>query len=245
MALNGDGTWGIKGDDGIINYKKTIELLENVAAQYSEADTDAILTLGRIDREVEVTKRTLLDIHSSVQIKSFSSNSETTNAYVYLDDPTHLNTGQKILIGNTTEMILNTAMDIFDGSDVVVIKPIENLHILSSTVAFLDSQHVAVDFLTSSRVRRISDRNVRVKQKISNMLMNIDEFHQQCRRVRVGAYTVSGTYYMQKLLEEKKGAHFAFGIVDELLKNGVSACDQFLDHIVDRNALWYVKQTNN
>ncbi|MCY9219767.1 delta-aminolevulinic acid dehydratase, partial [Bacillus licheniformis] len=54
--------------------------------------------------------------------------------------------------------------------------------------------------------------------------------------------TVSGTYYLHKSFENEKGKNFSFGVIDELLKNAISASDSCISTIIDRNALWYLKQ---
>ena len=47
---------GIKHSSGQLDYLQTIELISHITLSFSQAGTDSILTLGRIEGEVEVTK---------------------------------------------------------------------------------------------------------------------------------------------------------------------------------------------
>lgn len=87
-----------------------------------------IVTLGRLPREVEHTRSGIASVDGSTRIHSFSQNSETSTAYVYLP-PEHRDTGQKILPGNLPEMTLWALLDVFQGTHVSVTKPLENFHV--------------------------------------------------------------------------------------------------------------------
>ncbi|MCY8560525.1 delta-aminolevulinic acid dehydratase, partial [Bacillus haynesii] len=138
IGLNEDGTWGIKNKSGQLDYLETIELISNISMSFGKAGTDSILTLGRIEGEVEVTKKVLEKIESDTTITSFSQNTETKNAYMYLENtPARLDTGQKILVGNVTEMNLHTLIDIYEGTNTIIVKPIENFHLITLTSLFL------------------------------------------------------------------------------------------------------------
>ncbi|MDA7027410.1 delta-aminolevulinic acid dehydratase [Bacillus sp. CLL-7-23] len=243
IGLNDDGTWGIKNSTGQLDYQATIELISTIASHFAKEGADSILTLGRIDAEVEVTKKELEKIGSNTTITSFSQNTETKNAYMYLEHtPAHLDTGQKILVGNVTEMNLYTLIDIYDGTDTIIVKPIENFHLLTNTSLFLKDKYNIIDFLTSDKVKQTLTHHPCLKEKVLNILFNIDDFFDKCKLVKIGGYTVSGTYYLQKNFEKTKGQDFTFSVIDELLKNAISASNFSISTIIDRNALWYVKQ---
>lgn len=243
IGLNEDGTWGIKHSSGQLDYLQTIELISNITLSFSQAGTDSILTLGRIEGEVEVTKRVLEKVGADTTITSFSQNTETKNAYMYLENtPARLDTGQKILVGNITEMNLHTLIDIYEGTNTVIVKPIENFHLITFTSLFLKDKYKIIDFLTTEKVKKALSSHPSMREKVVDILFNIDDFFAKCKKVKIGGYTVSGTYYLQKNFENEKGKYFSFSIIDELLKNAVSASDSSISKIIDRNALWYIKQ---
>lgn len=243
IAPNKDGSWGIQDETGRLDYRRTVDLIARIAVEYSEAGVDALLTLGRIEGEVEITKKALTEVSSQVQIKSFSQNIESRSAYVYLDClDIHHRDEQKILPGNLTEMKLRTLTDIYEGTDTVVVKPSDQLHLITITTLFLRNKYAVIDFLTSPSVKKILDTNKRLHNQVTHILLDIEEFSAKCQRITVGTYTVSGLYYLQKLLEKQRGEAYAFCWIDELFKNVVSIGSDNLDSIIDRNALWYVKK---
>lgn len=240
VALNKDGSWGIKDYKNNLDNLKTSQLLSDIALAYGSIGTDYILTLGRANKEVEITKKTLDFINSDTQIMSFSQNTETQNAYMYLKDKTnHTDTGQKILVGNITDMTLRTIFDIYEGSNVVVVKPVENFHLILATSQFLESKDKVISFLTSDSVNKIAKDNLKLEEKIKDILFNINEFNEKSKNVKIASYTVSGTYYLQKSFEEEKGEKFASNVVEELLKNALSAANDKFFKLIDRNAYWY------
>jgi delta-aminolevulinic acid dehydratase/porphobilinogen synthase len=216
--------------------------LGNLTLEFSHIGVDSIVTLGRLQGEVRAVKKVLQARNSDVKIKSFSQNSETRNAYMYLKStPDKLDTGQKILVGNVTEMQLQTILDIYEGTDTVIVKPTESTHLITLTTLLIDDKNRVLNFLTSNKVKEILKGNHHSRQQVTDILQNMDSFNAKCGQIKVGGYTVSGTYYLQKKLQEEKGDIFAFNVVDELLKNSISAAGDHLDAIIDRNALWYLK----
>jgi len=238
-----DGAWGIKRSDGKIDYPATLELIAKIATAYAGAGVDALLSLGRIEREVEVARKALNRMHLEVEIQSFSQNVESKAAYIYLDDVQRKKDSfQKILPGNFNEMNFRAITDIYEGSDTVVVKPTENLHIVSATRQFLNSKQEMLTFLTSQAVKDMIQGNEYLSSMVFDILMDSDAFFDKCRKVKLSTYTVSGTYYLHKLLEQQKGESFAFSVVDELYKNIISAAGPYFGKIMDRNAFWYIEQ---
>ncbi|KYD16848.1 delta-aminolevulinic acid dehydratase [Aeribacillus sp. FSL K6-2848] len=241
VAVNSDGKWGVPDQNGGIDRDSTAKLIREVAIQYGKAGVNAILTMGRLEGEVGITKKALKDNGlDAVKIESFSSNIESRSAYTYLDD-IKKDTGQKILPGNLTEMKMRILMDIYEGTDSVIIKPMDHLHLIESTVNFLKNKYNVIDFLTSDSVRKYLQNNERISDKITDILKNIDKFHYKCQNVKVGTYSVSGTYFMHKLVEFQRGSSYAFNIIDELYKNIVSIGKGYIGNLMDRNAEWYLK----
>lgn len=243
-AFNKDGSWGIKDTTGKLKYLESMDLLASIATAYSLAGADGIITLGRIEGEVEVTKKALEKIHSVMKIKAFSQNTETTNAYMYLENlPDQLETGQKILVGNLTEMNIRTIMDIHEGADVIIVKPIENFHLITLTLEFISNINTVEMFLNSSKVRELLEANPFVQAKVNEILSDLESFEVKSSQVQIGAYSVSGTYFIHKSFEKEKGGRFSLGLMDELLKNAISAAGNRLDTILDRNALWLLQNS--
>ncbi|MDA1764286.1 delta-aminolevulinic acid dehydratase [Bacillus cereus] len=239
-AFNADGTWGIKEASGKMDMVKSLEILGNIALEYSKIGIDGVITLGRLENEVEVTRKAIDLAGSDLKIKSFSHNSETSNAYMYLDDlPDQLLTGQKILVGNLTEMVLRTIIDIHEGAHVIVVKPIENLHLITLTARVISDIKFVKDFLSSEYTQEILSKKPFIKAKANKILNNLQLFSEKSSKVKIGAYSVSGTYYIHKSLDQTKNGKFSIGLVEELLKNGISAAGPLLDNIMDRNAVWY------
>lgn len=80
---------------------------------------------------------------------------------------------------------------------------------------------------------------MKLEEKIKDILFNINEFNEKSKNVKIASYTVSGTYYLQKSFEEEKGEKFASNVVEELLKNALSAANDKFFKLIDRNAYWY------
>lgn len=243
IAPNKDGSWGIKNPKGTVDYDRTSELLSRIAQAYDKAKMDGILTLGRIKNEVEITKHTLSARNSNMKIKSFSQNIESRTAYIYLNElNSKRDTGQKILPGNLIEMNIRTLTDILEGTDTVVVKPIENLHAILMTTLFINDKDFLFKLLNSSSYKEVWQSKEDAASKIKYILNNIDEFHKKCQNTKVSTYTVSGSYYLHKLLEQEKGEFFTLNVLDELYKNVLSIGSERFDKIIDRNAFWYLNK---
>ncbi|MCY8234048.1 delta-aminolevulinic acid dehydratase [Priestia endophytica] len=243
VAPNKNGGWGIQNEDGTLNYEKTKELLKEIARTYNDAQLDGLLTLGRIYKEVQITREVLDQINSKTMIYSFSQNIESRTAYIYLDKINNRrDTGQKILPGNITEMALRTILDIHEGTDVVVVKPTENYHAIFMTNEFLGSKGSVLNFLSSEKVKNICESNTEIKENVDYIYNNINEFYKKCQNVGVSTYTVSGSYYLQKLLGKEKGDDFTYNVLDETFKNAKSAGGKKFVTIMDRNTDWYLSK---
>lgn len=244
IALNKDGTWGVKDQDGNLSYEQTAELIQAITIHFAESGMDSIITLGRIEHEVLLTRQALEKIQrTDIKISSFSQNSETKNAYIYLEHtPDKLDTGQKILVGNFTEMNIQMLTDVLDGSNQVIVKPLENFQLILMAQLLLANANFLSDYLHSPPVQALLRLNESTAQKINRILHHIPQFHELSRKVKVGAYSVSGTYYMQKKIEQEKSERFSYNVVEESLANALASAGPSLYRIIDRNASWFVKQ---
>ena len=66
-------------------------------------------------------------------------------------------------------------------------------------------------------------------------------FAARAQNIQLAAYTVSGTYSVFKMVEQKFGGPMAFAMLDELYTNCLAAGGDRFDTIIDRNALWYAQ----
>lgn len=242
IAPNKNGGWGIQNKNGELNYEKTADIIKEIAQSYSEAKLDGVLTLGRVYREVKLTKEALEKLNSQTKIYSFSQNIESKTAYIYLDNINNRrDTGQKIIPGNITEMALHTLLDIYEGTDVVVVKPTESFHAIYMTNQFLTDKAAIINFLNSDCVKEISLNNQNLLLVIKDILKNIDIFFENINKnVKIGTYTVSGSYYLQKLLEHAKGENFTLNLLVETFKNAKSSAGNHFTTIMDRNSSWFL-----
>ncbi|MGW8398518.1 hypothetical protein ACWGLP_17800 [Streptomyces lydicus] len=84
---------------GGIDVPAPYAFVRDTVAADATAGAYGIATLDRLPREVEHTRSGITSAGDATQVYSFSQNSETRSAYVYLW-PDHRDTGQKILLGN-------------------------------------------------------------------------------------------------------------------------------------------------
>ncbi|WP_339918401.1 hypothetical protein [Photorhabdus noenieputensis] len=124
LALTDNGQWGVRDNNGNFDKEQTYNLLEKVGFILSRNHVHGVVTLGRLPEEVMLTEKGISKAGNYTKIYSFSQNSETSTAYVYLDAVSH-NTGQKIMPGNVKGMDLWALVDIWHGTDVSVIKSME------------------------------------------------------------------------------------------------------------------------
>jgi len=147
-------------------------------------------------------------------------------------------TGQKILVGNVNEMILRTLRDIYEGVDVVVQKPMENVFVLG-VIKLLCEGSMSIDKLISgSEISNIIEKSPSL---FSDNFLFSKKLADNISRCKIGAYEISGTYQIYKLIEDAHGADLAFGMLDEQFKNVISITGNKLDSIISRNSKWYIK----
>jgi len=238
-----DGAWGVRNSNGILDLKATNRLLATIAVEYAGAGVDAILNIGRIESEVETSRNALIAAGLKAKLYAFSQNNESKAAYVYLDKPI-ADSFQKILPGNITEMKLRTILDIAEGADAIIIKPADNFHLIQFTIDFLESPQSALSFLRETLRSDFYQNRPDIREKVERVSLNENKFMANAKTVRVGTYTVSGSYYLDKLVEREKGTVFRFNLQDERFRNILSIIDKRATFIIDRSAQWYLKSLN-
>jgi delta-aminolevulinic acid dehydratase/porphobilinogen synthase len=241
IALNPDRTWGVQLH-GKLDYKKTAELFAELTHTFGQAGADYILTLGRFEQEVAVTRQALQKHRlTGVQIASFSTNTETANAYVYGNHDTYQTTGQKILVSNTNEMIFRSLVDMYEGTNAVIIKPAENLHVIERLKTMLMHSQLLEEFLVDC-----FDANLLTSaylQHIHRSIANdMQSFVTQNKQATLGAYTVSGTYFNDMQMLGHKGGSFLDGLLYERFCNIAAALKGWPGRqlIIDRNVHWFI-----
>ncbi|MBC8945957.1 MULTISPECIES: hypothetical protein [Xenorhabdus] len=240
LALTSDGQWGILRDHKSFDREKTYTLLERVGYILSRNHVYGVITLGRILEEVKLTKKGIVEGGNNTKIFSFSQNSETSIAYVYLDSIGH-NTGQKIQPGNVEEMDLWSLMDIWHGTDVSVIKPMESYHLMSSLDYLIKNEVSRNSFLNSKIVAEMATQHDFIRKTLSEMRESPDLLAEKCARLKLAGYTVSGTTYIMSLLAREKGANMARARLEEMWLTALGVMGENCECLIDRNASCFLE----
>lgn len=240
IALNADKTWGVQSR-GRLDYLRTAELFSVLTRCFAEAGADSILTLGRFEREVDIAMRTIAAHGSTMYVSSFSTNTETTNAYVYAQTQSYVMTDQKILVSNYDEMVFRALIDIYEGSHRVVIKPAENLHVLAKIVTLLSNPELLNAFLQSDQVETMIIQKECLRGVRDSILSDFKAYMDKAQAVVLGSYTVSGTYYTDTQTLRRKGDVFLKSLLYERYVNIAGITSAYCEPlIIDRNAGWFL-----
>ncbi|GAA5557105.1 hypothetical protein Asch01_01823 [Acinetobacter schindleri] len=242
LALTEDGKWGVQNTYNKFDYTLTCELLEKIGETLSLNKVFGVVTLGRIPAEVIFTKKGIQKAGNFTKIFSFSQNSETSTAYVYLDEPAK-QTQQKILPGNFKEMTLWALIDIWCGSDYCIIKPLESYHLMSDLNNLMKDFAAIKDFLLNEKTIKIYENNSFAAKYVAEILNNKQEMIQKCKNVRLGGYTVSGTTYMLSVLAQQKNISMARARLNEMWITSVAAMGESFEFIIDRNVKSYLENS--
>jgi hypothetical protein len=234
IALDRAGQWGLSAD-GQPDGGATLDLLHDLAAVVHRSGGTGIVTLGRVAREVEVTRAVAQD---GLRVYSFSTNSETSTAYA--GSSTHPTTNQKIWPGNLRDMLLWTVIDIDAGTDVPVTKPVENFHVVVETRRLLDSADALSRFLDDPATTRLAEQDPDLVAAVRRVRADVPGFLGRAAQVELGAYTVSGTTKLLALLAHDEGVAAARARLEELWVNAVTAAGPRGTVLIDRGATaWF------
>ncbi|GHH83693.1 hypothetical protein [Streptomyces capitiformicae] len=247
LALNPDGSWGIRADTGGIDVPATYALIRDTAAAVATTGAHGIVTLGRLPREVEHTRSGIASVDGSTRVYSFSQNSETSTAYVYLP-PEHRDSGQKILPGNLPEMTLWALLDVFQGTQVSVTKPLENFHVTLDLVRHIQHRELldrlfrtSLDDLVTPPGQASPPRPAEdVGQLLDALLADPDTLVKRLDRLTLYGYTVSGSTRALAHLAGADGTALARARLLESWTNWLAAADTPGSRIIDRNAAHYL-----
>lgn len=230
-------TWGIPNANGDVDTEKTLSLLFDTARSYAQAGIDTLCAIGRLSHEAKVAAAALTG--TKVRLMAFSTNSETPNAYIQetMSDPTRSVTGQKILVGNSDEMVLRALFDAEEGVSVMAQKPLEGVHLLQLLRSLIEGEMPLPAFLARPTVARLA-RDPATAARIETLA---GSFSTLAPNLKLGAYEVSGTYTIYKWIESTCSPALAWMMLDELYKNVAGAAGERLDVIIGRNVGWYAK----
>ncbi len=241
LCMRSDLRWGVTRKDGTLDDEATLGLLGQAATEFGDAGVDGLITIGRINCEVEVVRAAVSRCSRPVSILSFSTNSETTSAYFETTryDISRSRTGQKILVGNGNEMIVRSISDFGEGSDVIIQKPIEAFHLLAA-LRFLASGQVSVSGLIegTAEIRELLDKNPLICPAFER---GVAALQRGDRPLKTGSYEVSGTFCMTRLLAKTYSEELAWSMLDEILRNAATAAGETFHIAIARSALWYAR----
>ena len=241
IAIHPDLTWGLRNNAGKIDPYASLKLIGDAAVDFIQAGANEFLTIGRINFEVREVFERLQKENLQARIVSFSTNPETAYAYINttLHDPRKSNTGQKIIVGNTDEMILRAFLDFLEGTDSLIQKPINSYHIISTIRSLLMGEMQLETFLSRSKVQKL------VSQSPSFLLPMVESLKVNFEAIKnsgkqIGAYSISGSYAISRLIEQYYNPALAIALLQEEYLNMKAAADNMFDTIIDRNASWYL-----
>ena len=170
---------------------------------------------------------------------SFSTNPETAYAYFggKTHDPKKSNTGQKLFVGNSVEMILRAIIDICDGTDTYIQKPHTGYQYIKTLSDMLNDNELMSKFIKQESVSLLLERLD--KKDTAEDLMK--KFIKRSDIISIGAYVISGNYAISRLIEDKYGTALAIALTNEEYVNVKSSSHNRFSMIIDRNARWYLE----
>ncbi len=202
LALGERDQWGATSN-GVISASLTEQMFAQAVKQYAQVGSSYILTLGRFPKEVVVARQVLNSIKSSTRLCGFSTNQESTQAYAYL--PTvedYKDSLQKVKPQNINEMLLWALVDIMSGSDMIIIKPADNLHLLLRLMQLAQCTKDRKQFLQQPLIQDLVAPSEFLSQMVDKLLVA------KALEFEVGTYGISGVYANDQALRLQKGERF-------------------------------------
>jgi delta-aminolevulinic acid dehydratase/porphobilinogen synthase len=238
LCMGVDRRWGLRdpGTDEVLP-EATLAALTLMAEECVLAGANGIVVVGRLAGEVRAARAGVDAVGPGGQVWGFSSNPETVAAY--FDPQSHRagrhHTGQKLLVGNGTEMLLRICRDAFEGMDTMVQKPIEGTGFLAAAKALTTSRDTTLAFLNSTSVKAL---RVARPDFFEGAWMESHELHQRMSELSFGAYEVSGSYVLARLVEDHLDPDLAAHLVaEQWLATKWAAGDRY-QAIISRQAPW-------
>lgn len=238
ICMGEDLRWGARTANGTIDAELTLDLLAEGAHCLAQSGIDAMVTIGRANFEAAVARSGLDRFDPSIELWAFSTNSETPNAYfdVTAKDIGKAETQQKLIVGNNSEMFLRALLDVAEGVDVMVQKPVENMQILFGMRQLIDGTLPLESVLSEPRVQRLIAANPVL---FEGDPLRSESFKQRLARARLGGYEVSGTYTIFKHVEDRYSDNLAVAMLEEMYRNALFAAGDRIRFLIGRNMLWF------
>lgn len=248
LCIGDNLRWGVLRDGSSnIDVKQTARLVWDAAGAFAQAGASAYLTLGRVNHEALIASnaiaasQALAPSGKPAQVYSFSTNSETAFAYFtrVAGDPRRAHTGQKIPVGNHHEMTAQALLDAYEGTDVMLQKPVENLALLER-LRDMQLDRASFDAIVRRpRIRGLLDAYRDPRRGAGPV--DLDTLHDRFARMRLGAYEVSGTTVTNGMIRNGFGEPLAFTLQHELYTMAQAAAGDSLHHIVGRTMDRFVR----
>ncbi|MBP9742621.1 MAG: hypothetical protein KBD37_04600 [Burkholderiales bacterium] len=245
VGMHSDLKWGLKNNIGEIDPLLSLKLVGDAAVAFVQAGADEFLTIGRINFEVREVFNRLKKERLNAKIISFSSNPDTVSAYINVTQHNlkKSNTGQKIIVGNIDEMVLRSLIDFAEGCDTLIQKPMNGCHIISTIKAILCGEISLDKFLNRAEIQRLVSQNeLFLLPMLNDLKINFENI--KTHKKYIGAYAISGSYAVYRLIEQHYSTALAIAFLHEEYINMKASAGELFNMIIDRNACWYLKNRN-
>lgn len=223
-----------------IDAKATLAVFEKAVDRIAQTGIDGILTLGRVNYEVAVAKAAIDKQGLDTRIFSFSTNSETAFAYfsAVVNDPAKARTGQKLLVGNHHEMLARALIDINEGTNVVLQKPIENFAIPQALSSMQDSEEYFLSVVGNGTVGELLNDYMDLQTPTGKI--DLDQLYEKLKKVDLGAYEVSGSFITQSLISDSWSDDLGYTLQNERYLTAQAASGNKMRYIVGRGMAPYL-----
>lgn len=241
LCMGADLRWGVRDASGRIDPHASYEWLVRTAAQAAGLGANSLVVVGRLNYEAAAARTGLDAGGKDVELWGFSTNSETPNAYFDTGDfdADHAVTHQKVHVGNVSEMLLRALRDVYEGLEVVIQKPMENLAVTTVLRLLVEGSLTLEQCFAFDRFGETYEASAEL---LGDDWLHSPRLRDALGSVRLGVYEVSGTYSMYRLIEDRYSTPLARALMREQLLNTCWSLGPLLHRIISRNALWYVSQ---
>jgi delta-aminolevulinic acid dehydratase/porphobilinogen synthase len=238
LALGENDQWGVTDKQGTLSVDLTERMFGSAVEAYANSGAAYVLTLGRFPKEVQVARKRINHLGSALKICTFSTNTETSQAYAYLStQDCYHDSEQKVLPQNVGEMLLWALVDLLTGADMIIIKPSDNFHVLLRLIQLAQCPKSRKKFLALPAISQLVASNPFVAQQVSLL-----EKHNEPINAEYGSYAISGVYAQDMVVKERKGNDFYMTLLFERFSSIAATgnlCGEAVT-IFDRSASTYL-----
>lgn len=133
-------------------------------------------------------------------------------------------------------MLARALIDLHEGSNVILQKPIENFAIFAKLSDMQDNRAAFDALLERPKIQQFLREYVSLKEEI-----DADGLWKKLQSAEFGGYEVSGSYITQAMVEDAYGSSLALTLQDERYVTAQSASNHKLKYIVGRNMQPYAE----